>query len=166
MFYSWACLGRLGEGRNLWCGGFEAGPAQPGATGPGRSPGQRRQPGRAGRTLGRAALPLCLGSRPPASCLSPWHALRASRRVCLLSCLSLSSPATKLCDLGFGLAVALFFRGTLGSWKEHQTWSPGAVFGSISVANSLDPGQVSASLASVSPSVISKMNGFPSVFQQ
>lgn len=121
------------------------------------------QPGQAQRG-GEQLCPCASGSLSPAGRLSPWHALRAPCRVCLLSCLSLSSLATELCDLGFGLAIALFSRRTLGLWKEHQTWSPGAVFGSISAADSLDPGHVSASLASVSPSVIWQDEWFSKCF--
>lgn len=50
-----------------------------------------------------------------------------------------------LCNPDFGLAMALSFLDTLELWKEHQTWSLGAVFASISVADSLDPGHVSLS---------------------
>lgn len=35
-----------------------------------------------------------------------------------------------LCNPGFGLAMALFFLGTVGLWKENQSWRPGAAFGS------------------------------------
>ena len=136
MFYSWACLSRLGGRRSRQFSGLRGRRARVG-----HSVASVGQPGPAGRGA-RAVLAACRPARRP----PPQPVLQAAR-LTVFTLLSVSvftgrpalPVAAALHDPGFGLAKALFFLGTLGLWKGPQNWSPRAGFGSISVADSLGP---------------------------
>lgn len=130
MFYSWACLSRLGGGRSRQYGGLRRRWARVG-----HAVASVGQPGQAGRRARAVAR------RPP-----PQPVLQAAR-LTVFTLLSVSvftgrqalPVAAALCDPGFGLAKTLFFLGALGLRKGPQNWSPRAGFGSVSVADSLGP---------------------------